>query len=85
MRKQLRFSAVMAVLLMLSVVDGVYADGYENLETVGGVLNPINFIMTLSTALFLCIAIFGIIVTFVLIRIGRTDDLRMHENKDSQA
>lgn len=75
----------MTVLLMLSAVDGVYADGYQNLETVGGVLNPINFIMTLSTALFLCIAILGIIVIFVLMRTGKINNNRMHENKHSQA
>ena len=79
MLKALEVFSITAVLCILSIVGEVWADGYE-VETVGGVLSPTNFVMTLSLAVFLCMVVFGFIAVAALIRTKKKD-----ENEDSQA
>lgn len=72
MLKALKVFSITAVLCILSIVGEVWADGYE-VETVGGVLSPTNFVMTLSLAVFLCMIAFGFIAVAALIRMKKTD------------
>lgn len=78
MLKALKIFSITAVLCILSIVGEVWADGYE-VETVGGVLSPTNFVMTLPLAVFLCMIVFGIIVVYASIRIEKKD-----ENENAQ-
>ena len=73
MRKRLDFLGIVTALFMFSIVSQVWADGYE-VETVGGVLNPTNIVMTLTQAVFLSITVFGFIIVVALLRIKNTGE-----------
>ena len=70
MEIKLRMTVITTLLLISSIISEVRADGYE-VETVGGVLNPTNIVITLAEAIFLGLFIFGFILGIALIRIKK--------------
>jgi len=57
---------------MFPLVGQVLADGYE-VETVGGVLEPTNFVMIMLWAVLIGIGIFGVLIALGLIRIEKVN------------
>lgn len=70
MRKSFEIAIFITFLLSVSIVGHVWADGYEA-ETVGGILEPTNFVMMLFWAVFIGICILGVFIALGLIRIEK--------------
>lgn len=73
MRKSFKIAIIIAFLSILSFINPVLADGYE-VETVGGVLDPMNYVMVMLWAVLGCIVILGLFIALGLIRIEKVDE-----------
>ena len=73
MRKSPIISIAIALLSIFSFIKQVFADGYE-VETVGGVLEPTNFVMTLLWAVLIGIGVLGVFIALGLIRIEKVSE-----------
>jgi len=66
-------SIAIALLSIFLFIKQVFADGYE-VETVGGVLEPTNFVMTLLWAVLIGIGVLGVFIALGLIRIEKVSE-----------
>jgi len=73
MRKSPIISIAIALLSIFSFIKQVLADGYE-VETVGGVLEPTNFVMTLLWSVLIGIGVLGVFIALGLIRIEKVSE-----------
>jgi len=75
---QVKVVAIITTLLVSWCVGQVWAEGYE-VETVGGILNPTNLMMTVAEAVFLGIVMFAVVLAIAFIRVEKTGKDKPHK------